>query len=361
MAVLAQPARPVQPPQSSPAVTAREDAYRANNVGVARLEQYDFPAATAAFRRALQLDPSLAIARLNLGIALFYGGEQEAARKELEAVRTALADRPQVEYVLGLIARTADRTDDAIEAFTRVRKLDPTDAGAAINLGQLLVQARRFDDAIALLRPAVEAEPFNATAAYGLATALVRSGAGEPGKVAMEKFQTLRESGYAVTFSQAYLEQGRYAEAIASTGAEPGLVRTDASRRAVHRHRRPHGSDRRRWRRSGARRSRRRRLPRSARGGRAGAAAASQRQGAVHAQGARRRAEWAGRPRSWPATATTTAMWTSSCSGRPDCRCCARMLRAGSPTSPASRACPARSIRHGPPHGSTPITTATSI
>ena len=27
-----------------------------------------------------------------------------------------------------------------------------------------------------------------------------------------------------MTFSQAYLEQGRYAEAIASTGAEPGLV-----------------------------------------------------------------------------------------------------------------------------------------
>jgi Tfp pilus assembly protein PilF len=227
MAVLAQPTGPVQPPQSSPAVTAREDGYRANNVGVARLEQYDFPAATAAFRRALQLDPSLAIARLNLGIALFYGGEQEAARKELETVRAALADRPQVEYVLGLIARTADRADDAIEAFTRVRKLDPTDAGAAINLGQLLVQARRFDDAIALLRPAIEAEPFNATAAYGLATALVRSGAGEPGRVAMEKFQTLRESGYAVTFSQAYLEQGRYAEAIASTGAEPGLVSTD--------------------------------------------------------------------------------------------------------------------------------------
>ena len=37
----------------------------------------------------------------------------------------------------------------------------------------------------------------------------------------MERFQKLRESGYAVTYSQTYLEQGRYAEAIASTGAEP--------------------------------------------------------------------------------------------------------------------------------------------
>ena len=126
--------------------------------------------------------------------------------------------------MLGLIARAADRTDDAVSAFTRVRELDPADVGAAINLGQLLVQQRRFDEAIKLLRPAVEAEPFNATAAYGLATALVRSGAADEGRAAMDKFQKLRESGYAVTFSQAYLEQGRYAEAVASTGAEAGLV-----------------------------------------------------------------------------------------------------------------------------------------
>jgi Flp pilus assembly protein TadD len=224
LALLAQAPAPSRPNQPSASVTSRENAYRANNIGVARLEQYDFPAATAAFRRALEIDPALTIARVNLGIALFYGGDQEGARKELESVRGAMSDRPQVEYVLGLIARSADRTDDAIEAFTRVRKLDPSDVGASINLGQLLVQTRRFDEAIKLLRPAVEAEPFNATAAYGLATALVRSGATDEGRVAMEAFQKLRESGYAVTFSQAYLEQGRYAEAIASTGAEPGLV-----------------------------------------------------------------------------------------------------------------------------------------
>jgi Flp pilus assembly protein TadD len=224
LALLAQTPAPASSPQSSAAITSRESAYRANNVGVARLEQYDFPAATAAFRRALEIDPGLTIARLNLGISLFYGGEQEGARKELESVRSALPDRPQAEYVLGLIARSADRVDDAIEAFTRVRKVDPADVGAAINLGQLLVQTRRFDEAIKLLRPAVEAEPYNATAAYGLATALVRSGATDEGRIAMDKFQKLRESGYAVTFSQAYLEQGRYAEAIASTGAEPGLV-----------------------------------------------------------------------------------------------------------------------------------------
>ena len=126
---------PPQAPVPPPSVAAREDSYRANNIGVARLEQYDFAAATAAFRRALEIDRTLALARLNLGIALVYAGEPDAARKELEAVRAALPDRPQADYVLGLIARAADRTDDAVESFTRVRALDLSDVGAAINLG----------------------------------------------------------------------------------------------------------------------------------------------------------------------------------------------------------------------------------
>ena len=44
-------------------------------------------------------------------------------------------------------------------------------------------------------------------------------------------FERVRESGAAVTYSQTYLEQGRYAEAIASTGLEPDLV--DAATPAV--------------------------------------------------------------------------------------------------------------------------------
>src|SRR5881394_90263 len=50
------------------------------------------------------------------------------------------------------------------------------------------------------------------------------SGAREEGRRLMRQFQTLRESGAATTVGQNYLEQGRYAEAVTSTGAEPELV-----------------------------------------------------------------------------------------------------------------------------------------
>jgi Tfp pilus assembly protein PilF len=77
-----------------------EDAYRASNLGVARLEQFDFDAAAASFREALAIEPSLGTARVNLAIALLYSGQLDAARTAAEAAATALPDR-RSPYVLG--------------------------------------------------------------------------------------------------------------------------------------------------------------------------------------------------------------------------------------------------------------------
>ena len=60
--------------QSGPA--ERERAYRANNLGVARLEQFDYDGAERSFREALQIDPALTIGRLNLALALFYANKR---------------------------------------------------------------------------------------------------------------------------------------------------------------------------------------------------------------------------------------------------------------------------------------------
>src|ERR1700730_8797357 len=57
--------------QSTTLQSSREDAYRANNIGVALLEQFNYKEAAAEFRRALKIEPSLALARVNLGIALY--------------------------------------------------------------------------------------------------------------------------------------------------------------------------------------------------------------------------------------------------------------------------------------------------
>lgn len=212
--------RPAAPPGDL------ERAYRANNLGVARLEQFDYEGAAAAFRNALQLAPTLHMAQVNLAIALLYAGKPADAAPAARTGAAALPASATAHYVVGLIAKADNNLDEAAAAFRRVLEIDPTDAGARIQLGQVELQQRRYDEALRLFQDALAAEPYNVTAAYNVAIAFARAGRAEEGRPAMQRFETLRDSAYGVTYSQAYLGQGRYGEAIASTGAEPDLVDT---------------------------------------------------------------------------------------------------------------------------------------
>jgi len=206
------------------AVRLDDEAYRANNLGVALLEQFKFDEATAAFRQALRREPNLGIAHLNLSIALLQNADFTAARGEAETADRLMPGAPHPPYVLALIAREENRDEDAIRFLERVRQIDPRDTGAAVNLGQIHIQNRRYAQAIALLEPAFDDEPYSVTAAYNLGMALLRSGQQERGQQLVERSQSLRATGYGTTFSNTYLERGKYAEALASTGAERELV-----------------------------------------------------------------------------------------------------------------------------------------
>jgi Flp pilus assembly protein TadD len=211
---------------ASPPADPVEAAYRANNVGVALLEQYRHDDAASSFRKALELAPALALARANLAIALLNEPKLEEARDAAREAAARLPGVPQPQYVLGLAARGLGATEEAQAAFRAVLAIDPQDVGSRVNLGQLLLQDRRYPEAIEHLRAAVAAEPFNATAVYNLGLALVRSGQADEGQRTMDRFRALKESGYATLLANTYPEQGRYAEALVSTGAEPELVDT---------------------------------------------------------------------------------------------------------------------------------------
>ena len=209
----------------------RESAYQENNRGVAELEQYSYDKAAESFRRAISIDERVVVPHVNLAIALYYDSKLDEAATAAATARRRLPDSPHAIFIDGLIARARNRAPDAAAAFSRVLEIDPGDAGAMINLGQIYAQQRRERDAIALFRAAVAIEPANATAIYSLGQALVRTGAAADGARVLADFERVREMGAAVTYSQTYLEQGRYAEAIASSGLEPDLV--DAATPAV--------------------------------------------------------------------------------------------------------------------------------
>src|SRR5439155_23703406 len=98
----------------------REAAYRANNLGVAMLEQYKVKDAVAYFTRALEIKSDLLLARINLSIALYYLPDADGAKREAERALTQAAKAPQPHYVLGLIARSQNRFDVAIREFQKV-------------------------------------------------------------------------------------------------------------------------------------------------------------------------------------------------------------------------------------------------
>ena len=202
----------------------REEAYRANNLGVAQLEQFNYSEGAQSFQRSLALDPQLKIAQINLAIALFNLQDIEAALLAAQTAAKNAPESPQPIYILGLIAKNQNRADDALAAFKRVLEIDLDDVGANVNIGQIYASQRKYSEAIEAFRRAIESEPYNSTALYNLATALLRNNAREEGQQLMTCFQTLRQSGAATSIGQNYLEQGRYAEAIVSNGAESELV-----------------------------------------------------------------------------------------------------------------------------------------
>ena len=201
-----------------------EAAYRLNNVGVSLLEQFRYEDAVASFRKALALRPTLAIARANLAIALLNAQHLPEARTEATEAARLLPKAPQPPYTLALVARSLGEVEDARAALRRVLDLDPEDVGARVNLGQILMQERKYPAAAAEFQAALRAEAYSATAAYNLGLALARAGRADESQAAMDRFRKLREGGYGTTLGQSYPDQGRYAEAIASTGAEADIV-----------------------------------------------------------------------------------------------------------------------------------------
>src|SRR4029077_17403566 len=133
-----------QPTPKGPAIASREDAYRANNIGVALLEQFKHKEAAEAFRNALKIDPKLNLARINLAIALFNVPDLPAAQREPQAAAALVPEAPQPYYIIGLIAKFQSRAHEALGAFQRVLKIDPNDVGTNINVGQIYSQQRKY-------------------------------------------------------------------------------------------------------------------------------------------------------------------------------------------------------------------------
>ncbi len=136
--------------------------------------------AIAEYRKVLSLDPRVPGIHYEIGTILLQQSHQLAtlheAKKEFEAELQIDPGNARAEYQLGEIASTVRDWNDAIAHLENAVKLDPQMVPALVSLGEAYAAAGRVKDAVAPLERATELDPDNADAHYRLSFVYRRLG-----------------------------------------------------------------------------------------------------------------------------------------------------------------------------------------
>jgi len=108
-------------------------------------EHYD--EAEHLYTRALQLDPSLAIAFTNLGNVRYRRGDHAGAEKLYRRALACEADQPEAHYNLGYLLLERGEAGESLRFFERALDADPRFADAWFNHALALEHLGRAIDA----------------------------------------------------------------------------------------------------------------------------------------------------------------------------------------------------------------------
>src|SRR5258706_14788222 len=192
------------------------EAARLNNLGAAYMNQQLFEKGLKCFQQAAELDPKLAIARLNEGIAYLNLQKVDEAKAALEAALKQDPRNPNAWYNLGLFAKNTGDAQAAIDAFHHVVEIDPNDADTWYFLGSAYVQAKQFAQAIESFHHALQLNPLHASAEFGLSRAYQQSTDVDHAREHLKKFQYITHNKIGAPMSLAYGEQGKYSRTVES-------------------------------------------------------------------------------------------------------------------------------------------------
>jgi tetratricopeptide (TPR) repeat protein len=118
-----------------------------------------FDSATAAYRRAVDIDSTFSRAWVNMGLAYQDAGNRLEARRALE---TAIQVNPHdvLAYChLGYLEQSMGNVASAIEQYRRALSIDPNSAQAHYNLGLAFAEARIFREALLEWEAAIRLDP----------------------------------------------------------------------------------------------------------------------------------------------------------------------------------------------------------
>jgi tetratricopeptide (TPR) repeat protein len=141
--------------RSSKAVEAQEDDFDSAEAWFERgaeLEPDDPAAAEEAYRQALEIDPAMADARLNLGRLLHEAGRTVEAEGHYRRALESRPDDATALFNLGVALQDLGRPADAAEVYEKALESDPELADAHYNLAFLYEELGRKRSAIGHLK-----------------------------------------------------------------------------------------------------------------------------------------------------------------------------------------------------------------
>jgi tetratricopeptide (TPR) repeat protein len=156
-------------------------SYRVNQISAEIFEvQGRYPEAVAEYRKAIQKNPSAINLHFRLGRALLMQSHSpdalNEARKEFDAELKLNPSDAVAEYEVGQILIAENKPEEAAPRFERALALSPDFTEALLALAKERANRKRYDDAIQFLERAVHLQPANESAHYNLMLAYRNAG-----------------------------------------------------------------------------------------------------------------------------------------------------------------------------------------
>lgn len=173
-------------------------SYRVNQISGEIFEiQNRFSEAAAEYRKAIEKSPAALNLHFRLGRALLMESRTpealEAARREFESELKLNPGDAAAEYQVGQILVAQQKAVEAAARFERALAIDGKFVEAMIALGRIRLSEKRNDEAIQLLERAVQQMPNSEAARYSLMMAYRNAGRQEEAVRQKEELERLRQ------------------------------------------------------------------------------------------------------------------------------------------------------------------------
>jgi TolB-like protein/DNA-binding winged helix-turn-helix (wHTH) protein/Tfp pilus assembly protein PilF len=180
------------------------------SLAYARLYDWDWAAAEAGFRRAIQLNPSYGSAHLWYSHFLSTQRRHDEAFAEVRLAQELDPLSPIIQTQAGWALQHAGRYDEAIDQLQKVLAADPNYLWALWRLGSSSASARRFEEGIQALEKAAAVSNRSPAVLGTLAETYGLAGRKEEAQKVLDELKEMSQRRYvpAIAFVHAYIGLG---------------------------------------------------------------------------------------------------------------------------------------------------------